>query len=132
MGKFWFFVGIVILLVLLYLWAAPTGQDAAPAPPAPTPVPQAQIAPQSSVLDIKFQALAKDAGVTATVLSQNGRKVRLRVEWGGDQATLGGDYLLLLYRNDVISNFDEKVQGSQGYDSQGRRRWIQETDVTTR
>jgi hypothetical protein len=89
-----------------------------PTPPLPTasPTPSAQQ---------RLQAVADQMGITVLVTQQAGNEVHAKVEWAGDVATIGGDYIEQLYREGVIFDFDANTTGQRWYDNQGRSRWVQ-------
>ena len=89
-----------------------------PTTPIPTPltIPSAQQ---------RLQAVADQMGITVLVTQQSGNEVHAKVEWAGDVATIGGDYIEQLYREGVIFDFDANTTGQRWYDNQGRSRWVQ-------
>ena len=64
-------------------------------------------------------------GIAVMVTQQSGNEVHAQVEWAGDVATIGGDYLEQLLREGVIFDFDANTTGQRWYDNQDRSRWVQ-------
>jgi len=85
---------------------------AAGAAPAPTP---AQLS-----LEPRIRAVAAQTGVTIGSLQASGKAYQVQVDWIGDVASIGGDFVEQLIRQGVIRDFDGLPGGSRWYDDQGR------------
>ena len=83
-------------------------------------------------LEEKLQSIATNNDVRVSLGQQQGQSLRVRVQWSGDVATLGGDYIMALYRDNLIRDFDSVGKGQRGADSAGRSVWSQEYDLKLR
>ena len=88
--------------------------------PAATPAP---VAPNQNLLT-RIQAVAKQTGVTIQSSTQSGKEMRVQVEWMGDVATIGGDFIEALLREGIIRDFQEEA-GRRWYDKEGRSHFTQ-------
>ncbi|MBN1865860.1 hypothetical protein JW916_01080 [Candidatus Sumerlaeota bacterium] len=147
------FFFLLFLIVVLFIWAnlpsrTPTpGErddlrriDIAPeSQPTPTPyvaTPTPYVAPprgprpsapqtvSRAKLDL-LMSLARKAGVTVQITGVQGMNVSARVEWMGDVATIGADYLEMTIREGVVWDFEDRG-GRRWYDPQARSHWTQD------
>ncbi len=87
--------------------------------------------PQSS-LEKQLQAIAAKNNVRVRMGQKQGQSLRVQVEWSGDVATLGGDYIMALFRENIIRDFDSVGKGQRGADKAGRSVWSQDYDLKLR
>ncbi len=117
------FLIVVVLAVALYFYFS---YDDSPVQPQPQPQPVRTVDIEGTL-----HAAAKISGVVIKSFSQTGKEARVRVEWGGDVATLGGDFMEVLFRDNNIR--DVEVAGNNVYyDRQQRRVWSQDFLVKLR
>ena len=85
-----------------------------------------------SALDKQLQAIAAKNNVRVTLGQKQDQSQRVHVEWSGDVATLGGDYIMALFRNKLIKDFDPVGKGQRSTDQAGRSVWSQDYDLKLR
>ena len=79
----------------------------------------------------RLLALGKAADTEVQITKMDGRTVSIRVEWMGDVATNGGDYIDLLIKEGMIRDFKE-VNANHWFDREARSRWTEDFVVKMR
>ena len=140
MNKLIVFVLIIIGVLVIFKFGSegndpPTGVDPAGANGSQQGQvsPPNQLAPSAPLLTPfptqtalqRLQAVAEPMDIYVQVTQQSGNEVHAQVEWMGDVATIGGDYLEQLLREGVIKDFNANTSGQRWYDDQSRSRWVQ-------
>ena len=94
------------------------------APPAATPRPATGGGrpPAAGVgsFEGRLRSVARSQGVVVKSFRQTGKEVRGSIEWGGNVATLGGDFMEALYRESGVFSVDVTPRPPY-YDRQQRR-----------
>lgn len=119
----------IIIAGVLYLYLSydeDAGQSQSQTQSQTQSQPQTQSqAPRAADIRSTLDAAAAMKGVVIKSFSQTGKEARVRVEWGGDVATLGGDFMEVLFRDKNIRDVENAGQNVY-YDRQKRRVWSQE------
>ena len=109
-------------LVLFLIIAAIIGYFVAQRESSPSQT-AAATTPSPAAVRAQLEEIAQKEGVQLTGIKQTGQEVTIQVQWIGDVAAVGGDYILAVSNAGLIRDFDEIGQGRIWVDQDNRRHW---------